>query len=367
MTHNLKDNVFFTFFRPATAEELIKSAENITYQAGDGIFQEGEGADCLYLVLAGAVHLFKRDPSGHAQTIAFIRSDDYFGEFGVLDDQPRSAGAVAAESPTILARLPKALVRKALHAAPEKGLLRIALHVIEKIRQTNERFAEERLRKERQLMIGEMAGAIIHDFKNPFSVIQMAAYLIRQHDRRPEITECTDLIEAQVLHMSAITEDILLFSSGKLTLRKAPVNLADLLEQFTKLTGLYLRQRQVQLNISPLVKTISLDPDKIIRALQNLAFNAVEAFAGKPGIISIAAREAGGDVLLEVADNGPGIPESIRSLLFEPFTSHGKPKGTGLGMAIARSFVEAHEGRMWLESAPGKGTKFFIQLPARPT
>ena len=365
MTFNLNDNVFFTFFRPATAERLIKSAENITYQSGDMIFQEGDVADCLYLVLAGTVHLFKRDPAGKNQTITFIRSHDYFGEFGVLDDHPRSAGAMAAESPTILARLPKALVREALHEAPEKGLTQIVLHVIEKIRQTNERFAEERLRKERQLMIGEMASAIIHDFKNPFAVIQMAVYLIQQHDSRSELKEFTDLIEAQILHMSAITEDILLFSSGNMTLRKAPVNLAYLLEQFTRLSGLYLLQCQVQLKVSPIVKTISLDPDKIVRVLLNLVFNAVEAFAGKPGTISITAQESGDDVMIQVSDNGPGIPESIRSLVFEPFTTQGKPKGTGMGMAIAKSFVEAHNGRMCLESSCGKGTTFFIQLPAR--
>jgi signal transduction histidine kinase len=360
----LKENIFFTFFRPATAERLIKSAENITCQFGDTIFQEDDEADCVYLVLAGTVHLFKRDPVGKNQTIAFIRENDYFGEFGVLDDHPRSAGANAAESPTVLARLPKAIVREALHEAPEKGLTRLVLHVIDKIRQTNERFAEERLRKERQLMIGEMAGAIIHDFKNPFAVIQMAAYLVQKQDSRPEIKECTDLIEAQILHMSAMAEDILFFSKGNLTLRKEPVKLADILDQFAKLTGLYLQQCHVQLNISPSDKTINADSEKIVRVLQNLVFNAVEAFAGKPGNISITVGEGGDDVMIRVSDNGPGIPESIRSLVFEPFTTQGKPKGTGLGMGIAKSFVEAHNGKIWLESDCGKGTTFFIQLPA---
>jgi len=365
MTSNLKDNIFLTFFRPATVEKLTKAAEHVTYRAGDMIFREGDTADCVCLVLCGSVHLFKRDPAGNNQTIAFIRDNDYFGEFGVLDDHPRSAGAQAAESPTVLGRLPKAIVRAALHEAPEKGLTRIVLHVIEKIRQTNERFAEERLRKERQAMIGEMAAAIIHDFKNPFAVIQMATYLIQKQDSRPGTKECTDLIEAQIAHMSAMAEDILLFSKGNMTLRIAPVNLADLLGQFVKLSGQYLKQCNVRLDISPAPITVELDKEKIMRVLQNLVFNAVEAFAGKPGLISISARKEGNGILLRVADNGPGIPESIRSLVFEPFTTQGKPKGTGLGMAIARSFVEAHNGKIWLESACGQVIIFYILLPAR--
>ncbi|MBI3985881.1 MAG: cyclic nucleotide-binding domain-containing protein [Lentisphaerae bacterium] len=363
---DIRNNCFLSFFDEAQAHQLAESAQIRKFNAGDTIFREGDHSDAIYLSLNGSVRLVKHDPSGHDQLLATVKAGDYFGEFGVLDGKPRSTGAVAAEPCTELARLSEELVWKVINASEPKVILNIALHIIGKIRSTNERYVEERLRKERMTLTGEMAGAIIHDFKNPFAVIVMAASLLRMEKADPsKFDELCHLIEAQVSRMQTMADEVLEFSRGKPQLFVKPVELEAFLNRFSRLNVEYLKSLGVEFEIGRLVKTVEMDADKILRILQNLVNNAVEAFGEKKGRVRVRAEDRDDHVLLSVSDNGPGIPEHLRARVFEPFTTHGKPKGTGLGMAIAKSFVEAHHGRLWFESVTGKGTAFFIQLPVQ--
>jgi len=107
---------------------------------------------------------------------------------------------------------------------------------------------------------------------------------------------------------------------------------------------------------------LTLDEARLTRCLANIIKNAKEAL-GDEGTITIQFREAGSELQVSISDSGPGIPESIRSRIFEPFVTYGKKDGTGLGMAIAKSTVDAHGGRIWLESETGKGTTFHVVLP----
>ena len=107
------------------------------------------------------------------------------------------------------------------------------------------------------------------------------------------------------------------------------------------------------------------DQHKIQRALHNLARNAAEAFAGKPGTLTIKVdrRPTDNALIITVSDDGPGISEEIRGRLFESFATYGKAGGTGLGLAIVRKIVLDHGGTIDVESEPGKGAVFVIRLP----
>ncbi len=94
--------------------------------------------------------------------------------------------------------------------------------------------------------------------------------------------------------------------------------------------------------------------------------NAVEALQGRAdGCIRLVAWVEDGFFSLSVSDNGPGIPDSIRNRVFEPFVTHGKKGGIGLGMAIVQNVVMAHKGKVKLETGPS-GTSFLIQIPQFP-
>lgn len=108
---------------------------------------------------------------------------------------------------------------------------------------------------------------------------------------------------------------------------------------------------------------VEADENKILRVLQNLVGNAVEALGGRGGRVEIAVTQSEEWVEIKIYDNGPGIPEAIKEKLFEPFVTYGKRTGTGLGTAIAKSIVNAHQGEITYESEDQKGTTFYIKLP----
>jgi signal transduction histidine kinase len=109
----------------------------------------------------------------------------------------------------------------------------------------------------------------------------------------------------------------------------------------------------------------ALDVDKVRRAASNIAHNARDAMQGR-GRIHLTAGLDHGSLVLVLADEGPGVSEEVRARLFEPFVTHGKKKGTGLGLAVARRFVEDHGGRVELLKTPlppATGAAFRMVLP----
>jgi signal transduction histidine kinase len=318
----------------------------------------------MYLVLTGSVRLTKKDPSGKGQLLAVVAHDDFFGEFGVLDGNPRSAGALAAVQDTVLARMPRERVLQVFNSSGQ-GMLKVALQIIRKVRDTNELYVKEHVRKERMTLVGEMANTIIHDLRNPFTVIQLCTQMLRE-EIKPESLEKCELIEAQLARAQNMVEELLEFSRGRPTLNKRPVDIREVFSKFECLFRDYLAISHVELSVKPISRIVDVDMNKMIRVLQNLVNNAVEAFVDKSGKINIGCEDKGNKVVITVADNGPGIPEAMHAIMFEPFATLGKKKGIGLGMAIAKSIAVAHGGDLSFDSKAGQGTTFFIELPAGP-
>ena len=105
------------------------------------------------------------------------------------------------------------------------------------------------------------------------------------------------------------------------------------------------------------------DPQKMERALLNLAVNACEAVPNREGKIAFDIVSTAETFEIRVSDNGPGIPAAIRNNLFDPFVSAGKPNGTGLGLAIVSKIIADHGGTVCVESTSARGTTFLVKLP----
>lgn len=118
---------------------------------------------------------------------------------------------------------------------------------------------------------------------------------------------------------------------------------------------------QVDLRVEPMIPTFAFDANQLTQVLWNIARNGLEAMQGH-GRLSLNVGRHNGEVLITIADTGPGIPAEERRHIFQPFVSK-KPGGTGLGLAIAQRIVTAHGGRIDLESAPDHGSRFIISLP----
>ncbi len=222
--------------------------------------------------------------------------------------------------------------------------------------------------KQKMAVIGDMAASIVHDLKNPVAVIkgymEMADDESVSREKRSQYLRTVDQVADQMLDM---VQDLLEFSRGSIALEKKSVQVAEYLERVRLAIQPNFEAKGIRFSVgSELTGSIELDPDRFLRAILNIAGNAADALpAGGQFEIKIREHRQGKDrrIILELADNGPGIPESIRAKLFDPFVTYGKSQGTGLGMAITKNLVEAHGGSIAFTTATGLGTTFTIEVP----
>lgn len=245
---------------------------------------------------------------------------------------------------------------------------------------TRVEFIEERERlRDRLAALGEMAAAIAHEVKNPLAGIEVMAGLLKR--RLPgdaaNVTLLNDIItEAKMAN--AIVLEVLEFVRP-VRLHADTVRIATLLGDALLMAGSHVPRGDVvvSVDVADDVPDIHGDDHQLRQVFTNLLTNALEALNGKGRLelrVSVATQPVwpGSDVthaqvvLVEIEDDGPGVPESIRDRIFNPFFTT-KPKGSGLGLSIVRKIVDAHEGRLdWQEGAGGAGSCFRIALPVRP-
>jgi signal transduction histidine kinase len=237
----------------------------------------------------------------------------------------------------------------------------------------------ERLR-DRLAALGEMAAAIAHEVKNPLGGIEvMAGLLKRRLTDRPDAQMMLNDIIKEAKMANAIVLEVLEFVRP-LRLHAEPVEIARLVED-----AMYVADSQVPrgrtevtLSMAPDTPTIEADAQQLRQLVTNLLTNAFEAVGADEGRVEVRVRAArAGDpvtsaerersaLVLEVADNGPGVPPESRERIFSPFFTT-KPRGSGLGLAIVRKIVDAHEGRIDVsEGLQERGACFRVLLPLGP-
>ncbi len=224
---------------------------------------------------------------------------------------------------------------------------------------------EERIKSERMAAVGQMVNAIVHDCRTPITVIKGFASVLKDFElSHQKKEECLDFIDFEVERMEKMLEEILQFARSQ----KTPMVLENQhCDQFIRECaieiGALLNDTHIQLSQDLQCDSVArMDRDKLRRAILNIAANAKEALKGR-GELRITTRSSQSHALIMVADSGAGIPEDIRKRVFDPFFTHGKPGGFGLGMSITKAIIDGHSGTISLESEPGKGTVFSIQIP----
>ncbi|HWR83792.1 MAG TPA: hybrid sensor histidine kinase/response regulator [Candidatus Deferrimicrobium sp.] len=258
----------------------------------------------------------------------------------------------------------------------KNNLARLAPAIQRELREATERSArrqaEEELKKtERLRMIGQLTASLIHDLKNPLQSILSSAELLSAEDIRPEQRlKFGDLIERQIQRILSMSDEVLDFVKGGVQLALRPVNPAAVAQEVVDTYAPVFAKAGIDLSCasdpeSPPVLTIMADERKIWRVLQNMIANAKDAMP-RGGQVTLRVSPAGEQVVIEVSDEGGGIPEPIRDSLFKPLVSYGKKCGTGLGLAIVKSIVEAHGGSIRFTMREGTGTTFHITLPRFP-
>jgi len=229
----------------------------------------------------------------------------------------------------------------------------------------NRRAQEVNAEADRIALTSQITRTVAHEVRNPLTNIQLAAEQL--HDEVEELEEDVrpffDIIDRNVKRIGTLINDML-ESSKKRELNLVPCSFEDLvgrsLEQVSD--RLDLKHVKSTVTIAPDLPEVLADCELMNMAITNIAINAVEAMAEEHGLLRIDVHRAGEDVLVEIADNGKGIPPEDLARLFEPFYS-GRPGGLGLGLTTARNILNGHQVRMEVRSNPGEGTTFILRFP----
>ena len=337
--------------------------------AGTVVFRRGEPADAMYLVLAGVVNLVRDSPDkAHGpETLASVPAGDFFGDMALLDHLPHAVRAVAAEDAQ-LGRVDRPNTEEILRLAPHVVPLNFVRAVHRRVTGPNPHFTDEILRDGRLQHVGTMAGTIIHDFNTPLTTIRCACDLLETRAHDDTHRRMAEIIKQSVERMLAMVQELLDYTlGGSAPLRIERVPVARLLAGLDEQALADLPRHGIQVERAVDYRgDVLVDLGRFERVLLNIIKNAREAMGKKGGTLRLAVYPSGDWLVFSVADTGKGMSPEVAAKIFEPFFTHAKPKGTGLGMAMAKTVVDAHHGTIRVESQPGHGTKFEVRVPRPP-
>jgi signal transduction histidine kinase len=376
-------------FKGLTDEEIRLVAASCAEEerdAGDVIFVEGSSADRFYIVMEGRVEVWKNYYDPKPDLLAVHGSGRFFGEMALIDELPRSATVVAREK-SLLLYLYRDDFRRLIRERSSIALS-VMTGISYMVRNSNEAYVDdlrkrnaelerayaqlksahaERLRTERLSTLGKFSSLILHDIRNPLSILKGQLQLMEMRLGEPDKLERHVAASlAEVLRLERLAGEFLDYSRGEVRLDMAVTRPGELFAKVEeaiadRLAGEGIRIEKGIRYDEPVI----LDAERVFRALLNVADNARKAMSRSGGVLSLKSSRDGGKLILETADTGEGMAPDVLAHVFEPFYSASSKGGTGLGMLIVKNIVEAHGGSVRLGSKPGVGTRVLLSFPLR--
>ena len=220
-------------------------------------------------------------------------------------------------------------------------------------------------RQQRLVTLGELAAGLAHQIRTPLAAALLYASQMTLPGRAAgDLSRCSEKTVASLKQLDRLVNDMLAFAHGGAA--RETVSVSALLEQVAQWLRPALRSG-VRLTIRTEAPglTVRANAPSLVSAVLNLATNALQASTGDLHLELLARRTREGRAEIVVSDDGPGVPPHLRERIFEPFFTT-RARGNGIGLAIVKSVVEAHEGGVRLAQAP-RGATFIIDLPAEET
>jgi signal transduction histidine kinase len=222
---------------------------------------------------------------------------------------------------------------------------------------------EHLVRRENLETLGQLAGGVAHDLRNPIGVMSNGIFYLETvlGSSPPEVRDYLGMLREQVALSTKIIDDLLGFARISPADRQ-PVHLADLVSR--QLERMPNRDRiRIETGFPAGLPSVEVDPVDIGQVVLNLVTNAAQAMGDDGGVVRISAETWGTDgVALRVSDDGRGIPAELHERIFEPlFTT--KSRGIGLGLSVSRALVHANGGKISVLSEPGQGATFILTVP----
>jgi signal transduction histidine kinase len=332
------------------------------FAAGQEIFREGAPGDGVYFVKAGLVEISAG--KGERHVFSRLGPGEIFGEMAVIEHRPRSATAAAAEVTEVFF-LPRGELLSFIEHSP--GLAFALLqHISHRLREFNQLHLREMVQAESLAVIGRFAQGIVHDLKNPLSIISLSSEIFDMPGVSPEIRATAQFrIRKQVERISDMVSDILIFTQGARPATE--LKPGDYRSFVLELAGdlrseAELKSARLELENVPPAALVRFDPRRLSRVFFNLIHTATDVMLNG-GMIFLRFAVNDREILTEIEDTGPGIAPEVAGKLFQPFTTHGKTHGTGLGLSICKKIIEDHGGKIAARSEAGRGAIFAFTLP----
>ena len=235
----------------------------------------------------------------------------------------------------------------------------------DRMRSSLQKTQRELLDAERLATIGRMASSISHDLRHSLAAVMANAEFLCETRLTPSQRE--DLyaeIRVAVNQMTDLIESLLEFSRTRQSMRPAYGDVREVVEHAIQAVKAHPEYQRIRVRVSAEGSSEGwFDFKKLERAVLNLLLNACEVVPSEGGMIEVELRRAGENIEVRVTDNGPGIAEAVRDRLFDPFVSHGKENGTGMGLTVVQKIVQDHGGDVAVERTSVAGTTFRISLP----
>jgi signal transduction histidine kinase len=239
----------------------------------------------------------------------------------------------------------------------------------DRMRKNLQKTHRELLDAERLATIGRMASSISHDLRHSLAAVMANAEFLCESNLTPGQRE--DLyaeIRIAVNQMTDLIESLLEFSRTRESLRPSYGDVRSAVDRAVQGVKAHPEFQRIRIRISGVGSSEGwFDFKKLERALLNLLLNACEVVPPESGKIDIELKRSGESLEVRIEDNGPGIAEAVRDRLFEPFVSHGKENGTGMGLTVVQKILQDHGGDVTVERTSASGTTFRVKIPLSPS
>jgi two-component system NtrC family sensor kinase len=229
-----------------------------------------------------------------------------------------------------------------------------------------QRMQEELMQSQKLASLGKIIAGIAHEINNPLTTILGHASLLELNPEVPASPASIHAIISESQRVADIVRTLLEFARKEVGAKQL-LNVHDLIQQVSEIKKYQLHVNNIVIQIEGGGEYLPIEASsqQIRQVLLNLINNAEQAIPpNRPGLIKVWVEHFQDSVMIKVRDNGKGIPEEVRSLIFDPFfTTKKVGQGTGLGLSMARSIMQSHGGRLYLESTTGEGTCFVMEFP----
>ena len=389
---------FFNNMTDTQLEQMVDKGELITLKEGQVIFNEGDEAECMYVIRSGKVRTYLQNEEGDEVELKVHEVGEFFGEMALLDGKPRSASA-SSLTDCELFTLDRESFLNRLTTSPQL-ISKMFTDLTSRIRETNEKYLKEELdkqmvradmEKERHSSITQMVAGVAHEVNTPLGIINTAASLIKREldsggmaasaqDEKGKkslenVLEAAELMGRNVTRAHTLIQSFKNISVGQIVDKKEKVNLSQVVSEILELFKINAKKAGLEIEVNDTLSDKDREWDgyrgHLTRLILNLLTN-VERYAypnGSGGKVEISISphndRKGPKFMITVRDYGSGIPAENLTQVFNPFFTTGRSKGgTGLGMAIVYNLAtEALKGKIEIDSEPDKGTMVSITFP----